>query len=54
MRRRLEELNWQIQPLNNGTSGEVLKGFDSRMGQVLARPSVSVKGQKQRRKKKSA
>jgi hypothetical protein len=54
MRRRLEELNWQIQPLNNGTSGEVLKGFDSRMAEVGARPSVSVKGQKQRRKKKSA
>jgi hypothetical protein len=45
MRKRLGELNWQ--PLNTGNSEKVLEVFDSKTAEVGARPSVSVKGQKE-------
>ena len=53
MRKRLEELNWQTQPrsLNNGGHGEVVRVFDSKPGEVVAIPPISLKAQKKRKKK---
>jgi hypothetical protein len=43
MRKRLEELSWRTQPhsLNNGDHGEVVGGFDSKPGEVVASPPIS-------------
>jgi hypothetical protein len=45
MRKRLEELNWRTQPrsLNSGVHGEVLEVFDSKPGEVVASPPISLK-----------
>jgi hypothetical protein len=49
MRKRLEELNWRTQPhlLNNGDYGEVVGGFDSKLGEVV-RTTISL-GQKRKK-----
>jgi hypothetical protein len=51
MRKRLEELNWRTQPrsLNNGDHGEVVGGFDSKPGEVVASPPISLKAQQRKR-----
>jgi hypothetical protein len=50
MRRRLEELNWQTQPrsFNNGGHGEIVRVFDSKPGEVVASPPISLKAQQQK------
>jgi len=52
MRKRLEELNWRTQPrsLNNRDQGEVLGGFDSKPGEVVASPPISLKARKRKKK----
>jgi hypothetical protein len=51
MRKRLEELNWRTQPrsLNHGDHGEVLEVSDSKPGQVVASPPISVKAEKKKK-----
>jgi len=51
MRKRLEELNWRTQPgsLNNGDHGEVVRVFDSKPGEVVVSPPISLKA-KQKKK----
>jgi hypothetical protein len=50
MRKRLEELSWQTQPrsLNHGDHGEVVEVTDSKGGEVVASPPVSLTAQKQK------
>ncbi|MGA2458844.1 MAG: hypothetical protein ABSF85_14845 [Terriglobales bacterium] len=45
MRKRLEELNWQTPPrlLENRNQGEVVEVFDSKPGEVVASPPISLK-----------
>jgi len=51
IRKRLEELNWQTQPrsLNNGGHGEVVRVFDSKLGEVVASPPISLKSHQQKK-----
>jgi hypothetical protein len=50
MRKRLEELNWRTQPhpLNDGNHGEVVRGFDSKPGEVVASPPISLAQQEKK------
>ena len=43
--KRLEELSWRTQPrsFHNGDHGEVVEVFDSKPGEVVASPPISVK-----------
>jgi hypothetical protein len=43
MRERLAELNWRTQPnlVKKGVHGEVVPDFDSKPGEVVARPPGS-------------
>jgi len=47
MRKRLEELNWRMQPrsLNNEDQGEAVKVFDSKP-EVVASPPISLAQQR--------
>jgi hypothetical protein len=51
MRKRLEELSWRTQPrsLSNGDHGEVAEVFDSKPGEVVANPPISL-AQQQKKK----
>ena len=51
MRKRLEELSWRTQPrsLSNGDHGEVAEVFDSKPGEVVASPPISL-AQQQKKK----
>ena len=44
MRERLEELNWRTQPnwLLEEVHGEVVEVFDSKLGEVVASPLISL------------
>jgi hypothetical protein len=44
MRKRLEELNWRTQPrsLNDGDHRDVVGVFDSKLGEGVASPPVSL------------
>ena len=44
MRERLEELNWGTQPtlLNNEDHGEAVTVFDSKPGELVASPPISL------------
>jgi hypothetical protein len=50
MRKRLEELSWRTQPrsFHNGDHGEVVEVFDSKPGEVVASPPISVKAQQKK------
>jgi hypothetical protein len=51
MQKRLEELSWRTQPrsLNNGDRGEVGEVFDSKPGEVMASPPISLKAHQQKK-----
>ena len=50
MRKRLEELNWRTQPfsLNNGNHEEVVGVFNSKPGEVVANPPISLAQQQKK------
>ena len=50
MRQRLEELNGRTQThsLNNGDHKDVVRVFDSKPGEVVATPPISVKAQQKK------
>jgi len=50
MRKRLEELNWRTQPhsLNHGDHGEVVKVFESKPGEVVTSPPISLAQQQKK------
>jgi hypothetical protein len=47
MRERLEELNWRTQPssLNNEDYGGAVRVFDSKPGELVASPAISLEQQ---------
>jgi hypothetical protein len=51
MRKRLEELNWRTQPhsVNDGNHEEVVGGFDSKPGEVVANPPISLTAQQRKK-----
>jgi hypothetical protein len=50
MRKRLEELNWRTQPhpLNDGDHELVVGVFDSKPGEVVASPPISLAQQQKK------
>jgi hypothetical protein len=51
MRKRLEELNWRTRPdsLNNRDHGDVVEVPDSKPGEVVASPPISLTAQQRKR-----